>query len=222
MEEPVEAYKAAKEMLVTEKEFWKDINLAITAYERTLMVLEDMGQPVLPTVDIRSIFRNLDDVEKVSRGLLDDLQELADERKLVEELPRVITHWTVRFTAFKIYMESYDKAVDRLVQLESSKPAFAKFIKCTNSLLDTSLPALLILPLQRLPRYALLLAKMLPKLTGDSKDWCEKAIKAVEEVTSDIQTSLVEKDFMVELEQLHEQFEVDARYVDVRLPGRNC
>ena len=59
--------------------------------------------------------------------------------------------------SLKGYFENFDDALAHLNRLRASSPLFARFVSTAEkhpSCLQLDLPALLIIPIQRMPRYA--------------------------------------------------------------------
>ena len=138
--------------------------------------------PVLSSAEISTIFSKLHDIFTLSSNLYHDLTTLASCRVHAEPdaaapssssspshssltlllpfLGSTLLHYSSYFRVYQPYLENYDDAIRTLVALRSSNVALDVWLtwqeKCEQSALDS----LLIMPVQRLPRYLLLLQEI--------------------------------------------------------------
>ena len=137
--------------------------------------------PVLTSVEIGTIFSKLHDIFTLSSNLYHDLTTLNSIRLhadptvddpqgapggasltlLLPFLGSTLLHYSSYFRVYQSYLENYDDAIKTLVQLRSTNVALDVFLTWQEKCEATSLDSLLIMPVQRLPRYLLLLQEII-------------------------------------------------------------
>ena len=91
------------------------------------------------------------------------------------------------------YINNYEHAIETYTYLTRKNPDFRKFVRkilrCNKYRDD--LPSLLIAPVQRLPRYVLMLKDLVKSTYADHQDYedLKQALERVERITDDINTS---------------------------------
>ena len=137
--------------------------------------------PVVTSVEIGTMFSKLHDIFTLSSNLYHDLTTLNSIRLhadptvddpqggqggasltlLLPFLGSTLLHYSSYFRVYQSYLENYDDAIKTLVQLRSSNVALDVFLTWQEKCEGTSLDSLLIMPVQRLPRYLLLLQEII-------------------------------------------------------------
>jgi hypothetical protein len=108
---------------------------------------------------------------------------------------------------YKYYINNYDTAARALTELRASNTAFATYLKSieyTPTLLMNNLDSLLVVPVQRIPRYVLLLSDLAKSTPGHHSDHdsLKEAHEKAKELADYMNTSKREAESMVQLEDL--------------------
>jgi len=140
-----------------------------------------------------------------------DLQELADENALLTYIGVTLLHYAPFFRSYQPYMEGYDVAVARMGELRETNRAFAEWLELAQKCENLSLESFLIMPVQRLPRYLLLLEEL--KRNTDKNDPSMEDIteahSKIQAMASALNTSLRQKDAQKKVQELEKKFDKD-------------
>eukprot|EP01116_Phalansterium_solitarium_P015684 TRINITY_DN3488_c2_g1_i1.p3 TRINITY_DN3488_c2_g1~~TRINITY_DN3488_c2_g1_i1.p3 ORF type:complete len:351 (+),score=150.07 TRINITY_DN3488_c2_g1_i1:1271-2323(+) len=147
--------RCAREMLDTERAYCRSLQLVHDVYLRPLK-----AQPYVDADDVAAIFSNWELIMKLNGTLLESL-----ENRIGAE------HWHSRQTVageflrmapwLKVYIQyvnNYNRAMSTLHELGRDEPRFTEFLRAAKTKAEAmELAAYLIMPVQRIPRYILLL-----------------------------------------------------------------
>jgi hypothetical protein len=97
---------------------------------------------------------------QLSEKLTNDLIELKEKRCLLGYISALLLHYTPQFRAYQSYMENYDDAVRTLNRLLKEKQELKTWLDFQQKCEGNNLQSFLISPVQRLPRYLLLLEQL--------------------------------------------------------------
>jgi len=185
-----------------------------------------INSSIISADEARRVFHNMRNIAELSRQLLADLKELRglrNERAMIEYVPLVLLHYAPMLSAYRGYLENYDAASALVATLKESSPRFAALCQINSHLHGLPIESLLIMPVQRLPRYTLLLKEFL-RHTASSDPAYEaiaQAEEAVTRVTTAINSQLLEKERQNRVWEVQTRIERDDRYVDLMAPGRH-
>ncbi|KAN0016038.1 hypothetical protein ACTFIU_005990 [Dictyostelium citrinum] len=111
---------------------------------------------------------------------------------------------------YKHYVNNYDKSIRTLKQCKEKYEGFKSYMASldySEKLSNLSLESFLILPIQRLPRYVMLLQDLLKYTANDHEDFnqlCE-ALSTIKDLTESINTKKSEEDNNTKILQVQEQ-----------------
>jgi len=167
-------YKVAHEIVTTERSYCDGLKAAYRAfYLRLRTIVVDMdptrSSSLVSQSELEEIFGNLEDLYKLSEHMVTDLEELVVARLLVEQIGTTLLHWAPQFRIFQSYLENYDDAIRRLQQLRKERSEFDFFCRVQERCEGLSLESFLIMPVQRLPRYLLLLQELIKRCEDEEK-----------------------------------------------------
>eukprot|EP01088_Endostelium_zonatum_P017473 TRINITY_DN5174_c0_g1_i3.p1 TRINITY_DN5174_c0_g1~~TRINITY_DN5174_c0_g1_i3.p1 ORF type:complete len:1111 (+),score=306.91 TRINITY_DN5174_c0_g1_i3:151-3483(+) len=173
--------RIVQEILTTERSYLHSIEFVITSYLIPLRIQANSPQPILKAEDIPKVFSNLDEIYQENLALLTKLENtLKNWSPKTSVLSPFLKDFFVKIEP--IYMDyacSYRDAILTLYKYNKS-PAFLEFIsniknRSTTAATDVSrkqdLPALLIQPVQRIPRYTLLVNDLLKRTDSSHPDY---------------------------------------------------
>jgi len=188
------------EFLATEKSYAKALETAIKKYREPLLQGAGIGES-----DAKVIFSNIDmlydlSTQRVIPALTDALGGKQSSADVM--LGQAILPLTKDFTCFMAYGQDYEAALARVAKLNASSKPFSSFMEkiyeesagpapagtpplaagTGAGLAVRDLEAQLITPIQRLPRYLLLLRDIIKNTDKDSKDIpdLEKAVEGIQ------------------------------------------
>ena len=127
-----------------------------------LRKLVELGRPLLLLDEVENIFLNLHDLLLLHRSFLRDLEKLrqAGTRELQQSLAGVVKQFVPFFKIYSQYIQGYGAAQSLLQRKRASNRSFREFIELQEACEGCDLDSLLITPIQRIPRYLLLLEAM--------------------------------------------------------------
>jgi len=215
-------FQVASEIVSTEGTYKEGLKSA-KAFHADLCARADLGRPLIPAQAIDVIFSNLPQIFELSDALHTDMKEAMINRVLIRQIGATLLHYVPQFRLYQMYLEGYDGAVRELAVQRQAKPEFELWIQIMEKVHNSSLASLLILPVQRLPRYVLLmkeLHKQLPDQEPVKMDVAD-AISRLSNITSNINKSLHQADASAKVQALEDLFDKsDKRFRPLVAPGR--
>jgi len=153
-----------KEIVESEKRYF---NVLRTLHNEFLVPL--FNTDILPPEKQRLFTHDINMIYNFHRTFLEDL-------KNTDDIPRLFIQRADFFKIYVHYVENYTLILDSLKEFRRDNP---KFLKFTKKLMERKLyiESLLISPIQRIPRYELLLKEML-KSSGPGEPDYDKLIRA--------------------------------------------
>ncbi|KAI9188305.1 hypothetical protein H9P43_002696 [Blastocladiella emersonii ATCC 22665] len=181
-DDPVDERASAKvihiayELYATEVTYCHGLRTMIDRYMTPLLAMADAAVVPVPKRTILALFANLPEIARISTEFLASL-----EARLFSGAPRsaqrgsvprpkedmkwtcpdgvsdVLLAFLPYFKVYSAYAGNFDAALTSLSQLLTAHPPLADFLKSVDPNPALSLQSLMILPVQRLPRYRLLL-----------------------------------------------------------------
>ncbi|CAH3172046.1 unnamed protein product [Porites lobata] len=157
--------KAAMELLTSEVSYFNGLNLLSGHYIRPLRKLR-----IISSEDLKKIFANAESLETISK-------------ELVAKLQTRLAHWDVNTTLigdilvemfsyvmmFEPYFKSRKRGNEVKVKLEKNNEKFRNFLAKVNC--NQTLDSLLLMPIQRVPRYELILKELVKRTSKDHPDY---------------------------------------------------
>jgi hypothetical protein len=149
-----------------------------------------------------------------------ELRELKEQNKLMAGLGKTFRKFIPFFKLYTLYVKQYDKSQVMIQQLMQKRQAFKNFIEmqefCENGLLQS----FLILPVQRVPRYVLLLEqlKQISRENEEGLDDIVWALKEIKSVATDINTTVTNWEARSKVVAIQAKFV--GNKVNLLTPGR--
>uniref|UniRef100_A0A8C5K9L4 FERM, ARHGEF and pleckstrin domain-containing protein 2 n=1 Tax=Jaculus jaculus TaxID=51337 RepID=A0A8C5K9L4_JACJA len=205
-----EAYFIAKEILATERTYLKDLEV-ITVWFRSMVVKEDAMPAALMTL----LFSNIDPVYEFHRGFLREVEERlalwevhasthlkGDHQRIGDILLRnmhQLKEFVSYFQRHDEVLTELEKATKHCKKLEMVYKEFELQKVCY-----LPLNTFLLKPIQRLVHYRLLLSRLCDHYSPRHHDYadCNDALKAITEVTTKLQHSLIRLQNLQKLTEL--------------------
>lgn len=171
-EDAVEAArgKILVEILQTERSYNASLGILTGAYQSQLK-----ERQLLSAAEVSSIFSEVEAIAEFNKRLLAQLEErLGNVGDQVRVGDLFIFVSTRAFQAYNTYVNNYDAAmaaVGRLRKRGGKVVAFLEEVKARPECKRLDLEALLIMPVQRIPRYVLLLRDLLRATPAKHRDY---------------------------------------------------
>lgn len=183
--------KVVKEVIDTEKTYLQSVECIVLDY---LEPLRNNFPPLLPPESITLIFGKIEDIYLINKELYEQLTS-APAEKVAKRIGDIFLKTAPYLKLYSEYCKNYPNAIAKWKKhLEDERFAFfVKKIRGDGSILD--LPSLLIMPVQRIPRYKLLLIELLKRTESVDQDFSDLnvALGKVSEVADHINNVIKER-----------------------------
>ncbi|KAL4491770.1 hypothetical protein ABPG72_006025 [Tetrahymena utriculariae] len=211
-----------KEIVTTEKSYTSKLSIIQNTLKNQMMNILNNEQ------DIQKIFSNIEQILELSQGFLEYMKARADtvqssysfnnkkypvtlynQEVFDKNVQKVIPF----FKIYIDYLQNFEVSIKFLEKLKEGRKDIRDYIKQFESEYD-SISSLLILPVQRIPRYELLFKTLLEKTPIDHKDYiwtqiCHQQFTQVnQQINSQIQKYL-DNQKICELSQIFRNFQLN-------------
>jgi hypothetical protein len=221
---PGEAPKSKREhieheILVSEQSYVEGLRVMLEVYEAPLRA-ED--PPIVSDDDINGIFSNARTIYSFNVVLLQALSAKT------EPIGKIFVRLTPFFKSYTLYSKTFDDATALMQRLKKSNADFRKFLerqakKHTDVQSLDLLDAMLITPIQRIPRYNLLLQDLIKNTDAAHQDLpnLTKALALMKEVADAVDGSIKFSENINKLMRIQSQISWrDKEHVDLVQPHR--
>ncbi|XP_058259564.1 FERM, ARHGEF and pleckstrin domain-containing protein 2 isoform X2 [Hemibagrus wyckioides] len=204
------AYFIAKEILMTERTYLKDLEV-ITVWFRSAVIKENAMPEGLMTL----LFSNIDPIYEFHRGFLKEIDQRlalwegrsnAHVKGDYQRIGDVMLKNMCALKEFTSFLQKHDevlteleKATKRVKKLETVYKEFELQKVCY-----LPLNTFLLKPIQRLMHYKLILERLCKHYSPEHRDHhdCKEALKEVTEITAQLQSSLIRLENFQKLTEL--------------------
>ncbi|KAJ3225233.1 Myosin 10A, isoform D [Clydaea vesicula] len=190
------------EMIETEGDFFRDLNVMITFHKVQLKCNKMMSDE-----DVEILFSNVAELVSVSQNFFNKMNERKNSNLFIEEIGDIIVDATESLKAYSIYCGNYPTAMQMVQTLQSSPEIKEKVQKWMSApeCRGLSLESFLIKPIQRICKYPLLLKELLRHTEKTHKDHpnlliAAEKIEAVVKVANEATRLLGERDRIISLQ----------------------
>ena len=176
----------ANEIYESEIAYVSYVHKLLGEYYSPLMNAIKENKPILSVEQVKQIFSGLDAIIKLNENLLKDLAPIIVSWDDNSKVAPVLIKFAKFMKMYNQYCSGYDKARQLLNELRDNKQ-WQAFCRNHSVLSETGKPqtleSLLIMPVQRIPRYCLLLKELLKATPENHPDYGEtvKALALFEE-----------------------------------------
>lgn len=199
------------EIIVSEKAYIRQLDVIKTFFMKP--VLE---QNLLHKRQFQELFDSIDIIYNVNKHLLQDLYENSNN------VAQAFLNFAPYFKLYSSYAAGYKNAIVVLQKCKKTNPSFFKFLERqeTRPEVQSKLSALLITPIQRLPRYSLLLQNLLQVKSPTHKDYTalQDALEKINEVVSEVNKFIKDCENQQRLLEVQRYFK--NSFPNVVVPGR--
>ncbi|KAL6478936.1 hypothetical protein MHYP_G00123690 [Metynnis hypsauchen] len=201
-------YKIANELLQTEKAYVARLNLLDQVFCAKLM--EEAGKGTFPVDVVKNIFSNISSINAFhSQFLLPDLEKRMGEWESTPRIGDILQKLTPFLKMYAEYVRNFDKAMELLKQWTDRSPQFKALIQdiqkqevCGSLTLQHHM----LEPVQRVPRYEMLLKDYLKKLPQDHVDRrdAEKSLEIIAMAATHSNTAIRKSENLKKLLEIYE------------------
>ncbi|GAB1220503.1 hypothetical protein ENUP19_0054G0077 [Entamoeba nuttalli] len=191
-----------KEFITTESTYCEQLGVVENLIHQPLIKQE---KPLLTPEQMKLIFGGVSVIYGVNTALLENLREKLSVYSQNSRFGRIVLTFTPLLRVYSDYCQIYPQ-ISQLVSSMKVPHPFGTFYKlqmkqAPEHLQGFDLLSLLITPIQRLPRYRLLLKDLLKHLRPSDVDYedVKKALDEIEKVTSFVNTQSKKQENLVTL-----------------------
>ncbi|GAM24147.1 hypothetical protein SAMD00019534_073220 [Acytostelium subglobosum LB1] len=198
-----------QEILASEKKYINNLNRIMTIYLLPLRDKATTKDKIISIDEINQIFSNIDFIFNLHKTFLVDFQSrIADNWSDTQRIGDIFRGIAPCLNAYTIYANSFNQSIVLLNSLQKSNSVFKSFLaKCLAkpSSKGLNLSGYLIMPIQRIPRYRLMLERLLTETSSDHVDYNDltESLKDINAVA-------------VKLEERMEQFQIKNKVLDIQ------
>eukprot|EP00051_Salpingoeca_urceolata_P027192 m.480365 g.480365 ORF g.480365 m.480365 type:complete len:1010 (+) comp21809_c0_seq1:681-3710(+) len=213
-------YKIVAEILSTERTYVQSLTLIGIFHQR----LKGSGaKAVVPPEVLSTIFSNSKELKSLHCDLLKQLQDLVEDWEESDGIGPTFARLAPVLKIYTTYTTNFDEANDKLDEWTKKSPAFASALaNIAQSLPESNglnLGSFLLEPVQRIPRYKLLIQEYLKVTDEDHSDYpaAKEALQRIADTAAHINESIRHKENSVKM------LEIQAMMPAVNLlkPGRH-
>eukprot|EP00057_Strongylocentrotus_purpuratus_P009310 XP_011663784.1 PREDICTED: LOW QUALITY PROTEIN: rho guanine nucleotide exchange factor 39 [Strongylocentrotus purpuratus] len=202
--------KILTEIFASERRYLEQLDIIITHF---IKPLRQLG--IVPENDIRIMFGDITAIQAINKELLAHMEEMSIGEAFLQLAPYIKLYCT--------YANNFEKAVDLLQEWGNKTAKFVRFLRETEKkeqCRSLTLHALLITPIQRVPRYKLLLKQLLDHTPSSHEDYSKikDALQNISEVTHGINEYIREHENFQKM--LIVQNSLGGRAPKLIVPGR--
>eukprot|EP01111_Echinosteliopsis_oligospora_P009558 TRINITY_DN2823_c0_g1_i1.p1 TRINITY_DN2823_c0_g1~~TRINITY_DN2823_c0_g1_i1.p1 ORF type:complete len:446 (+),score=91.59 TRINITY_DN2823_c0_g1_i1:687-2024(+) len=220
-----QAYRdhVAQEILSTERVYVESLQYVVTEVLRPLRAAEKSGGSILTDIEIRAIFSEMDAILGLNTLLLQDLESRVASWNVHQRLGDIFITIANFLKIYTQYCANYNEAMRVLLECKK-QPKFSKFIdelkKKNAALQQRGLEDFLIRPVQRVPRYFLLLQDLVKHTDKDHQDYqnLELAAKQIQEIAGYINTKSREAENITKVIEIQDM--IEGEYEPLGKPTR--
>eukprot|EP01124_Arcella_intermedia_P013208 TRINITY_DN19627_c0_g1_i1.p1 TRINITY_DN19627_c0_g1~~TRINITY_DN19627_c0_g1_i1.p1 ORF type:complete len:942 (-),score=248.89 TRINITY_DN19627_c0_g1_i1:42-2687(-) len=179
--------RAAREIYESESTYFKSLDHFLKVW------MQPMKEKKLITdQDYKELFSNLEIILDFTKRLLEQLQPRIENWTKDKKIADIFISLHPYFRLYKTYCDNYDLSLETLEKL-SKKKAFKQFLKQSEAKSNGfSITFYLIMPVQRVPRYNLLLRELIGNTDKNHPDLADlhKAMEYISTIAGDINQSV--------------------------------
>jgi hypothetical protein len=188
----------------------REIYTSECTYVEGLMLLNHQYiaqcKPVLSDDEVRVVFGNIATITNFNKTLLKDLRVRLSAWTDTELVSDVFATMIPFFKMYEQYCSNHPAAIAKLIELKKKKDV-QKFLATGEANVQQKIESLLITPVQRLPRYVLLLRDLLKHTPESHPDFAKltEVVNKVDSVASSVNRGMRSTDAQKQFYELQQQ-----------------
>jgi len=121
--------KAINELLMTEQTFVKGLYVVTNTFSFRLKTAIELNKAIIAEDEILKIFGNIDEIYKLQKRLLDDLEKHNADGSLCTSFAKTMLTYTPFLKMYTTYVNGYEEGVALLTELRKKKNSLLSFLK---------------------------------------------------------------------------------------------
>ncbi|KAL1789207.1 FYVE, and PH domain-containing 4, partial [Sigmodon hispidus] len=201
-------HNIARELLLTERAYVSRLNLLDQVFYCKL--LEEANRGSFPAEMVNKIFSNISSINAFhSKFLLPELEKRMQEWETTPRIGDILQKLAPFLKMYGEYVKGFDNAVELVKNMSERVPQFKSVTEeiqkqkiCGNLTLQHHM----LEPIQRIPRYEMLLKDYLKKLSPDSPDWndAKKSLEIISTAASHSNSAIRKMENLKKLLEIYE------------------
>ena len=207
-----------KEILSTEKYYVESLNILQEVYLKPLKAMAAKDKPIITLQEVQAIFSDMDVIMNVNSTFYKDLEERLQHYEHEIGISDIFLTMAPFFKTYSRYCNNFDKANEVLRECkkrEDFKEVVVKMDKDSRTS-KLGLQSYLILPIQRIPRYRLLLQDLIKHSGPEHPDYkgLKLALEKICEVADHLNNTMKIIEATGEIIKIQSQFNGDINLVE--------
>lgn len=208
----------AKEMLQTERSYVENLQTTIELFISPLKVYIAKGKPIVKEEVLDGIFSNLELIVNVNVQLLDGLEQRLgnwSNQQCVGDVFMTLAPFLKSYTQYCNRFEESNEVLHRTLEGNSKFKRFVKKGVKNARCKGLDLESFLIMPVQRIPRYILLLRDMLKHTEPSHPDYAnlQQSIEAMSSVAKEVNDSVARFQRSAKLVSIEQELRINIGLV---------
>lgn len=201
-------HKIASELLLTERAYVSRLNLLDQVFYCKL--LEEANRGSFPAEMVNKIFSNISSINAFhSKFLLPELEKRMQEWETTPRIGDILQKLAPFLKMYGEYVKGFDNAVELVKNMTERVPQFkavTEEIQKQKICGSLSLQHHMLEPIQRIPRYEMLLKDYLKKLSPESPDWndAKKSLEIISTAASHSNSAIRKMENLKKLLEIYE------------------
>jgi len=221
----IERTKAVRELVETERTYNFYLDLLVKKYVLPLRAVANTKKPILSNDNIKKVFGNVEIISNLHKVILDQMEAVIKNSEKKPKLALIFLTLSDYFKVYTSYITNYNIAIATVHESSIASDKFAQFMenlqKRDPEIKNFSLDAFLIMPIQRMPRYNMLLERIV-KTTWDKhseyNSLCN-ALREMQKLTSGINERKREAENKGRIMEIQSSLKCDTR-LELVIPSR--
>ncbi|CAO2631005.1 FYVE, RhoGEF and PH domain-containing protein 4 [Lemmus lemmus] len=201
-------HKIASELLLTERAYVSRLNLLDQVFYCKL--LEEANRGSFPAEMVNKIFSNISSINAFhSKFLLPELEKRMQEWETTPRIGDILQKLAPFLKMYGEYVKGFDNAVELVKNMTERVPQFkavTEEIQKQKICGSLTLQHHMLEPIQRIPRYEMLLKDYLKKLSPESPDWndARKSLEIISTAASHSNSAIRKMENLKKLLEIYE------------------
>jgi hypothetical protein len=207
--DPAQRKRAAAELIATEKSYVGGLRALIQYYVKPMRQMMERGDLRLTDAQREALFRNVETLVSLHETFYSDMSKAGEEG----DLGAVVLRYAHFLKMYTSYVSDFNRTMQVVQQLGQSRKfvSFQEQTRKTPAVAGLDLMSLLITPVQRIPRYEMLLRELIKHTPSDTEH--AKSLSAAYERIRQVCAHVNETKRMVE--NMQELMAVESKVRDV-------
>ncbi|KAM9990812.1 hypothetical protein ACTFIY_006864 [Dictyostelium cf. discoideum] len=209
-------HRIVKEILSTEQTYCNSLSTKIEVF-----ILPLRSKSIISNDDLSTIFSNSEVIHQFNSGFLALLEEKINNWSTNQSIGEVFNYLENSVQCYSTYVNNYNNSIKALEDCKRDNEKFVEFLVDQREKASIELPGYLIMPVQRMPRYVMLLEDLLKHTAPQHFDFepIDNAVKSLKKITVQLNERKRESENKQSIQDIYMQLVPPIQ--DILTPG-NC